>query len=429
MGRMTPIGHSQLAVQARALTCPACGHHVAVTFLKTADQPLATIAWPASAEEAQALTKLALDFVRCVECGHVYNAAFDYDAVPYTDKPNLMFNLPVLWSQHLRAVQRRLAATLPPQPTIVEIGHGDGSFLAALAQLAPGGRYVGFDPHGATAAPGSALELRTALFEPTEHLAELRPNLIISRHVLEHLSNPLGFIQEIAFVSACLNLRPSYFMEVPCIDRALEGYRTVDFYYEHNSHFTTQSFNRMLERSGGAVQFTDHGYDGEVIYGQVRLGAKVEQANHAEEAAGFLAAAQRSKATIESQMESLYRSGLRVAIWGGTGKSAAFMNRYGADATRFPTVVDSDRSKAGTFVPGTGQEIRHRDWLADHPVDCVIIPSQWRARDILAEMERSGIGAAMVLIEHMGRLLNYWEDHHPYRDAAEEPAGLPAMAG
>lgn len=291
----------------------------------------------------------------------------------------------------------------------------------------PGGRYVGFDPHGA-AVSQRGLESRPELFDPQRHLAELRPNLIISRHVLEHLTNPLGFIQSVAYVAACINLRPAYLMEVPCIDRALEGYRTVDFYYEHNSHFTTGSFRRMLERSGGAVQFVEHGYDGEVIFGQVRLGAKVEQAKHAEEAAGFLAAAQRSRMTIESQLESLYRSGLRVVIWGGTGKSAAFMNRYGADVTRFPWVVDSDASKAGTYMPGTGQPILHRDWLLDHPVDCVIIPSQWRARDILGEMQRCGIAPEMVLIEHMGRLMNYWEDHHPYREHNEQPQGIPSIA-
>src|SRR5258707_14571963 len=72
-------------------TCPACGHHVAVPFF-SGHQPLATVAWPKSAAEARAMPKLPLDFMRCVDCGHVFNAAFDYAAVPYSEKPNLMFN-------------------------------------------------------------------------------------------------------------------------------------------------------------------------------------------------------------------------------------------------------------------------------------------------------------------------------------------------
>ena len=61
-------------------------------------------------------------------------------------------------------------------------------------------------------------------------------------------------------------------------------------------------------------------------------------------------------------LAALADAGRSVAIWGGTGKSAAFMNRYRVDATRFPVIIDSDPAKVGTFVPGMGQAIRGRDW-------------------------------------------------------------------
>ena len=100
---------------------------------------------------------------------------------------------------------------------------------------------------------------------------------------------------------------------------------------------------------------------------------------------------------------------------GGTGKAAAFIHQFRADAARFPLVVDSDPAKVGTFVPGTGQEIRFRDSLKDKSPDVVIIPTQWRARDIAAEMVREGIHAKQVLIEHNGRLIDFLRDEHPYR--------------
>ena len=50
----------------RALTCPACAHHVAVPFFEGGADRLATLAWPAGAAEAQALDRLPLDFVCCV---------------------------------------------------------------------------------------------------------------------------------------------------------------------------------------------------------------------------------------------------------------------------------------------------------------------------------------------------------------------------
>ena len=255
-----PIGRDDICQS----VCPACGFQIAARFFNGGAQPLATLAWPASEESARAMPRLPVDFVRCVECGHVYNPAFDYAQVPYSDKPNLMFNRGALWSQFLRDTISQMLHQLPAHPVIVEIGHGDGSLLAALAQARPGGRFIGFDPHGATRTEGN-LELRAALFDPAEHLAELAPDLVVSRHVLEHLNSPLAFLQRIAFAAARIGREQLAYFEVPCVDRALETGRTVDFYYEHNSQFSTQSFRKMLSRCGATINCIGHGYGGEVI--------------------------------------------------------------------------------------------------------------------------------------------------------------------
>jgi hypothetical protein len=130
----------------------------------------------------------------------------------------------------------------------------------------------------------------------------------------------------------------------------------------------------------------------------------------AQAANGFCRSTHSALSRIRGQLEVLVGSGAQIAIWGGTGKSAAFINRYGLDAQRFPTVVDSDVAKHGTFVPGSGQEIRARDWLKDHPVDVIIIPPQWRAFDIITEMERADIRASQVLVEHDGSLIDYFRN-------------------
>jgi hypothetical protein len=397
----------------RKATCLACGYQVAVPIFDGGKQPLATLAWPSDVEAACDLPRLPLDFVSCVDCGHVFNVAFDYSHVPYSGKPNLMFNSANIWSQFVRDVCSFLLDHLPERPVVVEIGHGDGSFLSALGEARPGGRYVGFDPHGATS-DVSGLEFRTELFDPVTHLAELTPNMVISRHVLEHMTNPLAFLQQLSFAATCLKQAPLAYFEVPCIDRTLEIFRTVDFYYEHSSQFTTASFTRMLERCKAEVLDIRHGYGGEVVSGFARLGGPGNNTDATQIARKFRAEAEKALAVVMEQLAQLYTSGRPVAIWGGTGKSAAFMCRYGVDRKRFPTVVDSDWNKVGTFVPGTGQEIRFRDWLVSHAVEVVIIPPQWRAADILAEMREAGITAEQVLIEHNGRLIDFHRDEHPY---------------
>lgn len=400
-------------------TCPACGHHVAAPFY-SGRQPLATLGWPRSADEAQAMPALPLDFVSCTACGHVFNASFDYTQVPYSERPNLMFNRGGLWSRFLREIAGEILRRLSPEPVVVEIGYGDGTFLDTVAALCSGGRFIGFDPHGAAAPNGSRLELRRELFAPGIHLAQLRPDLIVSRHVMEHLTDPLGFIQHMALASACLERSPLMYLEVPCIERALATGRTEDFYYEHNSHFTTASFYRMLDRSGAHLETLGHGYDSEVVYAFVRLDARTELIRNGLAALRFHARSEGSRRTIQTQLASLHESGKRVAIWGGTGKSAAFLNAHSVDRERFPYVVDSDSAKAGTYVPGTGQLIRFRDQLLREPVDVIVIPCQWRAADIVREIHEHGIRYESILIDYQGELVDYFSADHPYGRVADQ---------
>jgi hypothetical protein len=399
----------------REASCPACGHHIAVPFLQGGAQPLATLAWPGSAHEAQNLPRYSLDFVRCVDCGHVFNVAFDYANVPYSTKPNLMFNQATKWSSFLEEIRVRILEHLGSSPTVVEIGHGDGSFLAALSQNRPQGRYIGFDPHSAANGIGG-VEFRNQLFDPATHLAELRPDMVLSRHVLEHLVNPLGFLQGLSFAAASLGLSPLAYLEVPCIDTAIASARTVDFYYEHSSQFTTASFHRMLLRSTSEVLGLGHGYGGEVVYGFVRLGDDVTRLEFAAEAQRYGELAEQGLNEVKAKLDELYRSGRRVAIWGGTGKSAAFMCRYGVDAERFPLVVDSDVAKVGTFVPGMGQEIAFRDVLLQSLVDVVIVPPQ--ARGVVVVWKHSD--------ESEDSTVARWMAEHPSEGAWES---LPVIGG
>jgi hypothetical protein len=416
---------AELAHKLVSATCPACGHHVAAPFYDGGKQPLATVGWPKTAEEALAMPLLPLDFVRCTACGHVFNASFNYNQVPYSKAQYLTFNRGSLWTSFLKSVAAEVRRRLPPAPVVVEIGYGDGSFLDVLSTDCPNGRFIGFDPHGALAAGESRLDLRRELFDPGCHLATLRPDLIISRHVLEHLGDPLGFVQHISLAAACLGQRPLMYLEVPCIDRALETGRTEDFFYEHNSHFTTSSFCRMLDRTGAHLETLGHGYDGEVVYAFVRLDARGELVRNGLAALRFLTNAVRAQHTITAQLTSLYQSGKRVAFWGGTGKAAAFINSHGADAERFPIVVDSDAAKTGTYVPGAGQLIRFRDWLVDHPVDVIVIPCQWRAADIVREIHEHAIRYEAILIDHQGELVSL---HGAEQDLARLAGALRPVA-
>ncbi|MDD2774924.1 MAG: methyltransferase domain-containing protein [Gallionella sp.] len=391
--------------------CPVCNHSVAAPFFDGGAQPLATLGWPDTAAAAQAMPRHPQDFVQCPNCTHVWNRSFSYDAIPYENNPNRMYNAGSIWKGHLAATRDVLLGNLPPQPTVVEIGCGEGHFLRGLGEACEGGRFAGFDPNASTET-GRGVEFHARYFHPLTDVPDFAPDAIVIRHVLEHLLDPAVLLEQLAW-GAAMQDKPCYlFAEVPCIDRVFETNRLADFFYEHTSHFTTTSFRALMERAGEVVALS-HGYDGEVVYALVQLHVPDALRNRAQVANQFADRAEVSRTTIRGQLDTLAAAGQRVAIWGGTGKAAAFIHQFGADAVRFPLVVDSDPDKAGTFVPGTGQEIVFRDALKSQPVDVVIIPTQWRAKDIVAEMAREGI-VAQVLIEHQGHLIDFALDTHPY---------------
>ncbi len=396
-----------------AANCPVCAHTVATPFFDGGEQALATLCWPSTSAEARAMPRQPLDFVQCPACSHVWNRSFSYAAVPYQNNPNRMFNQGQIWRGHLAQTRDGLLQHLPAAPTVVEIGCGEGHFVRGLAQSCAGrGRFIGFDPNSRPET-GQGTEFHARLFAPMSDMAAYQPDAVVIRHVLEHLTEPASLLEQLAWGAAALDKPCWLFAEVPCIDRVFGTDRLSDFFYEHTSHFTTDSFRMLMARAGQVVELS-HGYNGEVVYALVRLEIPAPVRHRADTAAAFSRRVDDNRLRIRGQIDDLAASGTTVAIWGGTGKSAAFMHQFGIDALRFPLVADSDLEKAGTFVPGTGQEILFRDVLKTRPADVVIIPPQWRARDIIDEMDREGIHPRQVLIEHGGRLVDFLTGEHPY---------------
>src|SRR5665213_1239731 len=158
----------------------------------------------------------------------------------------------------------------------------------------------------------------------------------------------------------------------------------------------------MLARAQFEVQTLGHAYNGEVVYALLNTSTRTDHLLRLQSSLAFRATARQAPQHIGRELEELYAGGKKVAVWGGVGKSSAFLNIYGLDAERFPLVVDSDRGKAGTFVPGTGQEIRHCSVLRDELADIILIGAQWRAKDIVREIITMGLPAPQIMLEHEG---------------------------
>lgn len=388
--------------------CIVCGFHITYPLYTASQQPLVALGLPQSRQQAQSQGNFELDFHICGNCSHVYNRLFDENLVPYTSDSNLMYNASVLWQDHIQQLlQHIITAVDLDDKIVIDIGCGDGRFLYELQRLCPKVKVIGFEP-GTDAEKARALgvECQQDYFIAARDIPHYRPDIIISRHVIEHISQPRQFMSQISFEAGKLGLKPLVIIEVPKIDKALQQIRINDFFYEHVSHFTLQSFRKLFEISNYQIMNIISSYDDEVLVGFSYPQMSQEALEIQNRAQHFREAFSTTKTILQTQLKAYVTQGKTIAFWGGTGKGASFLNAYGLDITCFPLVVDSDERKIGFYVPGTGQQICSPQVLLENPADIIVITTFWRAKDIYREIQQRQIPYQEVLAVQNQQLLS-----------------------
>lgn len=347
----------------------------------SADRPLSVTALPETREESLSMVKYTMDMVQCRLCTHVYNKNFIEGTEMYHGAGCTMYNNGEGWQKHI-SQQQDLLSYRYHYSKVVEIGSGDGSFLAGLTQpnkLA----YEPSDDYYACVA--KRLETVKGYFDPAKDMPPPH-SLIIMRHVLEHLKHPRAFIQEIVDNAQTVDM----FIEVPCVENALKQKRVEDWVYEHPQHFTFKSLKYLMEALKWTVLSFNKVYGDEVL---VYYGRFIKDGNRSlSQAVTF----------VKYQLNKI-RANEQIVFWGGAGKSAMFLHEFSADGD---LVVDSDERKFGKYVPGLGLEIRDPGTLVGTPT--IVITTRWRADDILADIRSRGITPKVVYAYSDGELVEVY---------------------
>jgi hypothetical protein len=391
-------------------TCIACGSHLLEDFYNPGTQPLAALNLPRSQEDAIGSLRYPMNFQVCLACGHIFNVDFDVAMIPYEEDSNLMFNNGAGWAVHMGDVATRLLADFDiEKKTIIDIGAGDGMFLEVIQAADKLNRCIAFEP-GVESRSCEAAGIETVVdyFVPKRDFAKYKPDVLVCRHVFEHLERPREFAAELAYYGQ--DCRPLFLVEVPCIQKALGQGRFGDYLYEHVSNFTLPSLVNMLETAGWFTMDVHTAYNDEVV---VWVGRPDRYAFETPPR-------QPDSKTVRELLDFLLDSQKSTAFWGATGKGAAFLNA--CDVPSWYRVVDSDHRKAGRYVPGTGQLIEAPSNLWVDPVETVIITTRWRAADIYSEILRDHPSIKEVLIVDGDVIREYAKDDYDKEKAQESQA-------
>jgi hypothetical protein len=368
-------------------------------------QPLAALNLPKTQPDAERALRYPMNFYVCLKCGHIFNVDFDVARIPYEEDSNLMYNSGSGWNDHMENIVQILRGGYNAWgKTLIDIGAGDGLLLDSINQKSlddgVGTRCIAFEPGiESESCQQAGLETYADYFIPVRDMARFKPDILICRHVIEHMENPREFVTDLAYWALQAKCLPVFLAEVPCIERALKQGRTSDFLYEHVSNFTVRSFLALFETCGWITHDFFLAYNQEVV---VWLGRPDPRAF-------AVPPSDLNREAIRDIVQYLQASRNSVAFWGGAGKGAAFLNACEITDGR---VIDSDVRKAGRYVPGTGQLIEHARSLRVNPVDTIIITTRWRAADIYAEIKRDYPCVKEVLIVDGDFIREYTEEDY-----------------
>jgi SAM-dependent methyltransferase len=161
---------------------------------------------------------------------------------------------------------RKLSRIVPHARNILEVGPGRGQFLAALARAFPNAQIKGFDVGEAAGVIPSAERVRLCYGDDlsTAAFSDGQFDLIVMRHVLEHVPAVRGFLCEVSRISAdgCV-----LYLKVPNIESyaaQIFGRHWYGFDFpRHLYYFSPENLKRILD--GGSFRNVAIGHENDAI--------------------------------------------------------------------------------------------------------------------------------------------------------------------
>lgn len=378
-------------------SCPVCGVDPGDPFVTLTNLPVHTNVLWESREEALRAPRGDLVLASCESCGLIWNTAFDADLLNYDSDYENSLHFSPTFQRYAEALADRLIERYGVRgKTVVEIGSGKGEFLTLICAKG-GNRGIGFDPsydgesdRAAVADVGFRRELYT------EASATEDADLVVCRHVLEHVEDPLSFLEAVR--RAVSGPETTLYFEVPAAEHLLRQAAAWDVIYAHVTIFGETALRRLFERAGFRVLDTGFSFENQYLWIEAvpAAGARRQAEDRPPEKLrelvdSFARAVEDKRRLWERRLTDVGANGA-VAVWGAGAKGATFLNLVpGGD--RISTVVDVNPRKHGKHVAGTGQLISSPEELASNApdVECVIVMNPIYRDEIAEQVAGRGL--------------------------------------
>jgi hypothetical protein len=282
-----------------------------------------------TAAEAIACPRGDIELIEDDVTGLVYNAAFRPELLVYDRDYQNEQGMSPAFRAHLDVVANLVVQRLG-RDRIVEVGCGKGLFVRLLADR--GVDVAGFDP----AYEGDDLRIVSRAFSPDERM---HARGLVLRHVLEHIRNPVAFLQQLRDANGGGLL----YVEVPCLDWILAHRAWFDIFYEHVNYFRLADFTRMFRTVVQAERLFGGQYLGVIVDLATLRTPRIDDGDRVLFPGDFAGAPTTT--------------GDREAVWGGASKGVIFSLLRQREGRPVDIVIDINPAKQGRYLPATGLRV------------------------------------------------------------------------
>lgn len=273
---------------------------------------------------------------------------------------------------------------------VMEIGCFDGAFLSLFEDC----ELLGCEPNPiGKLAQQRGVDVRPRYFTRSEFPPQ-SIDLIVMRHLIEHLPDPASVLNGCATIMAKDGL---LLIETPHIEHTLDNLVIGNFYHQHLHYFSRFSLEIILKRAGLAI--VAHARKDFRQFVLARVGKRPNTMSaplgYADRLRADLRRYHAHVLDLRNSLNAwLNETNARIAIYGASSTATGIIHLGSIPTERLAYLVDGDPRKIGFFAPGTTARVYAPDHLREDPVDAVIVASDFYAQEITDMLKKNYVGAA-----------------------------------
>jgi SAM-dependent methyltransferase len=384
--------------------CPICGLGDVCLFIEIKQAPIyCNVLWDTRAAAIAAPRgDIALGY--CPMCSHVYNYAFDPSLMIYSQEYENSLHFSERFQQYATDLAERLIERYDLRGRdIIEVGCGKGDFLRQICRIG-NNRGIGFDksfvPDPVRDAADPNVRFVVDFFGAA--YAHEPADLMVCRHVLEHIERPRAFIENLRRVIGD-HRQPVVYFEVPNALWTLRDLGIWDIIYEHCSYFSPASLVHLFEMAGFETLDVRDEFGGQFLAIEARPAsdgvslsarARLDFDRMMRDVTAFSDNYRAKEMHWRTRLTDLAQQSRRVVVWGAGSKGVTFLNIF-RDQGAIEYVVDINPRKQGKYVAGSGQQVVEPAFLRSYQPDVVIVMNAIYIDEIRRMLDALGVAAAV----------------------------------